>query len=98
MVWKRSDAERIARDHLAASGGFATGDVVFRVRTLAEIVESGLCGPCLYAPESLHKSLASSWLVYVLDRRPFVFKSSWIVVVSRTDGAVLYSGSAYDEG
>ena len=93
----RSDAERIALGHLAISG-FATGDVMFKARTLAEIVESGLCAPCLYGPDNLERSLARSWLVYISDTPPVVLKSSRIVVVSGTDGAVLYSGSAYDEG
>jgi hypothetical protein len=94
----RDDAERIAREHLAA-GGFAPVDVAFTVRTLAEIAESGICGPILY-PDNLQRSLATSWLVYVRDPQPVVWasKSSRIVVVSRTDGTVLYSGSAHDEG
>jgi hypothetical protein len=88
----RDDAERIARDHLAA-GRFEDCDIAFTARTLAEIVESGVSAPALY-PENLR----SSWIVYVSNARPVVLKSSWVVVVSRTDGAVLYSGSAYDEG
>ena len=92
-VWKRDDAERIARDHLAASGR-AIFDAIFTVRPLAEAGRlPGLCGF-----EDLERRLASSWLVYVSDAHPVALKSSWLVVVSKTDGTVLYSGSAHDEG
>jgi hypothetical protein len=93
----RDDAERIARDHLAASG-FATFDLVFAVRTVAELVESRQQCPAFYRHQNLERRLASSWLVYVSDARPVALRSATLVVVSITDGAVLYSGSAQDEG
>lgn len=92
-VWNRDDAERIARGHLAPSG-IAISNAVFTVRTLAEVGRP----PAIYAPESLHRSLAGSWLVYVSDGNSQILKSSWLVVISKADGAVLYSGSANDEG
>jgi len=92
----RDDAERIARDHVAASDLFSMCEVVFQARTLAEVTQLGLCGPVLYG--NLDASPASSWIVYVSDPQSFALKSSWIVVVSRTDGAVVYSGSGHDEG
>jgi hypothetical protein len=95
----RDDAARIARDLVMSTGLPLPGfDPVFTVRTLAEVVESGSRAPVLYGPEHLHRSVASSWIVYVSQPRPFVLKSSEIVVVSKTGGAVLYWGSADDEG
>jgi len=75
----RDDAERIARDHLAAGDGFPMfGDAVFTVRTLADAgrfsIPFGLKNP--------EGSLARSWLVFVSDLQPLTIQSSWLVVVS----------------
>ena len=37
--------------------------------------------------------------MYVRDAEPIVIlKSSFIVLVSKADGTIVYAGSAYDEG
>jgi hypothetical protein len=92
---KRDDAERIAREHVVASGS-ELSDFAFSVRTLAEVRQQRIRTPWIYGfPD---ESLATSWIVYVHDVKAYALKSSWIIVVSNSDGTVLYSGSANDEG
>ena len=91
----RADAERIAREFVERNDGRCT-DRVFEACALDEL---NWAHPCLYGFEDPDAILAASWIVYVRDTKSLVIlRSSDIVLVSKADGSVIYTGSARDEG
>lgn len=83
----RAEAVRIGAAEIAAKG-LGSG-----AREALLLEELGYRPPLLYnGPD-----LAGCWIVYA-TRPSTGLRSSTIVLVSRTTGAVLYSGSAHDEG
>lgn len=92
-IASRAEAEQIAREYLRAKGRFLS-NLTFTVRTVAEVGGP----PALYGFDDAERRLTNSWLVYVTGAHPMTLESSLLVVISRTDGAVLYAGSANDEG
>ena len=77
---------------LATDVAETIGRTVREVRELADLNFQGIRTPCVY-----NLDLTDCWIAYLasLNRGP---RSSDIVVIDKTTGAVRYSGSAHDEG
>jgi tRNA A-37 threonylcarbamoyl transferase component Bud32 len=70
-----------------------TMERTFRVvRDLADLDLLGIRTPCVYGLDA-----SNCWIAY-LTLPGFGLRSSEIVVIDKTTGAVRYSGSANDEG
>jgi hypothetical protein len=91
---RRAEAERIAREYEAADGKSLDG-TEFQAYALDEIKWQR---PCLYGVEDLDAALERSWIVYVRQTKLVMLKSSYVVIVSKNDGVIIYAGSAHDEG
>jgi len=89
----RAEARRIAQDYLAAPPGWA-GWPISKVVSLEEIETT--------RPETYRLNPTTScdihdcWIVYLEPAR--TLRSNTILLVSKTDGAVVFFGSAGDEG
>ena len=84
----REEAGRIAQDYLAGHpGGGARG-----IRAVYSLEEIPFRKPCLYGVP-----LENRWVCYV-DGPLTGLRSSGIIVVAKDTGAVVYAGSACDEG
>jgi len=85
----RKEACKIAKeDALAHRLGFA-------IRQVARLDELAFCAPNVYLAAS---ALENCWIAYVDDPSPPGLVSSTVVVIDRETGAVVYRGSANDEG
>ena len=42
--------------------------------------------------------LDTCWVAYVDQGMPWVLQSSYVILVSKSDGRVVYQGSVHDEG
>jgi hypothetical protein len=88
----RADAERIAREYEAADGRSLDG-LEFHAYGVDEI---NWQQPCLYGVDDTE--VERSWIVYVRHSTLVMLKSSYIVIVSKNNGSIIYAGSAHDEG
>jgi hypothetical protein len=94
----REEADRIVRAHITSKGLYLVEPNI-AVRTLDEAGGIGMWEYGLAdSAEKLTKMINDCWLVYVCDGRGFVLRSSHLVIVSKVDGSIKYSGSACDEG
>ena len=93
MCCTRSDAEHLAQKYHADQQNLAGS--AFQAYGLDEIKWQR---PCLYGVEDLDAVLARAWIVYVRQSELMMLKNSYVVIVSKDDGAILYAGSAHDEG
>ena len=89
----QAQALHIAQDYATAHGRLITITEEAFVFDLDDLARRGVRSPALYAVD-----LRDAWIVYARERRSTMIQSSTIVAVSKTTGAVLYAGSAHDEG
>jgi hypothetical protein len=84
----REEAAKLAVNELRARG------LGTEVRVVLELRELSWRAPLLYL---VPPDLADCWIAYAAKPRP-VIAASTIVVIDKTSGRVVYSGSANDEG
>lgn len=82
----RSQAKAIAEEHLSERGQPT------RIRAVYSLPERPFGRPILYGIP-----LEACWIAYV-EQPEVALRSSFVVAVSKDSGAVLYCGSANDEG
>lgn len=86
----RDEARQIAEAYIASHPGRLAGATVSVVRSLED---DGFRRPNAYGVR-----LEGCWIVYLEGTSVEALKSSEIIVVCKTTGEVVYSGSAHDEG
>lgn len=100
----RDEAERIATAYLKSAFASPKGLVSAQVRRSHEPSISAVRDlhevdrpPVLVYWQTLATNVHQCWIAYVTSRQ-FALQASEIVLVSKESGAVIYFGSANDEG
>jgi len=94
MLITREGARKIAEEYMAGDPQRERRPVA-KVVAYQEVLATGTRPPMPYGV--IGRDLLTSWIVY-LEGVPAMLDSSTIILVSRSDGQILYCGSANDEG
>jgi len=89
-IISRAEAWQVAQAHVGQDR------TITEVVTFGELEESGQRQPSVYMPAEWKPD--DLWVAYAGPVMPNALCSSYVVMVSRTTGEVVYSGPANDEG
>ena len=89
----REQAEVIVRDYLTA------GHEEFIAVDVRSYRETFCSGAFQYVHNARHIEKLNTWYAYIERPNPrLAFRDSWVILVSKETGEILYNGSACDEG